>query len=364
MRLVKFFEFKESDLEPIKSFRLKDDLNTQLWSDFELDESVREQLLQIGQDFYESTEISADVVDIALCGSLCNYNWSEKYSDYDLHIIIKYSDVDDNRELVEQLCDYAKKIWNGQHDITIKGYEVEVAIQDEQDLKDAIASGRMGGVFSLMKNKWIKRPEKIEFEPDESLISEKAKTIMQKIDDIEEQVDEDKYSAFKEKIDKVWKKVKDYRKSGLESESGEYSIGNLVFKLLRRNGYINKVMKLKRYAYDKQFESSEHDEGVLRLLYLIDDLDKKLSEQSDESWSQSISYTYDETKDYIDIHYSSCGYSEGFSDDLRVFYKEMPIKVLRENKGNTVFGDYENNREEKYNSFDELIDDIKDEFGL
>ena len=152
MRLVKFFEFKESDLEPIKSFRLKDDLNTQLWSDFELDESVREQLLQIGQDFYESTEISADVVDIALCGSLCNYNWSEKYSDYDLHIIIKYSDVDDNRELVEQLCDYAKKIWNGQHDITIKGYEVEVAIQDEQDLKDAIASGRMGGVFSLMKN--------------------------------------------------------------------------------------------------------------------------------------------------------------------------------------------------------------------
>ena len=42
---------------------------------------------------------------------------------------------------------------------------------------------------------------------------------MQKIDDIEEQVDEDKYSAFKEKIDKVWKKVKDYRKSGLESES-------------------------------------------------------------------------------------------------------------------------------------------------
>lgn len=364
MKLVKFFEFKESDLEPIKSFRLKDELNTKLWSDFELDESVREQLLQIGQDFYESTEISADVVDIALCGSLCNYNWSEKYSDYDLHIIIKYSDVDENIELVTQLCDYAKKIWNEQHDITIKGYEVEVAIQDEQDLKDAIASGRMGGVFSLMKNKWIKRPKKIEFEPDEGLIAEKAKTIMQKIDDIEEQVDEDKYSAFKEKIDKVWKKVKDYRKSGLESESGEYSIGNLVFKLLRRNGYINKVMKLKRYAYDKQFESSEHDNDVLRLLYLIDELDKEMSKKSDESWSMSISYEYDESKDYIDIHYSSHGYSEGFSDDLRVFYKERPIRVLRDNSGRTVFGDYDNSREEKFNSFDELINDIKDEFGL
>lgn len=256
MKIVKFFEFKESDLDPIKSFKLKDELNTKLWSDFKLDEVVREQLLQIGKDFYESTEIGADVVDIVLCGSLCNYNWSEKYSDYDLHIIIRYSDVDENLELVTQLCDYAKKMWNEQHDITIKGYEVEVAIQDEQDLKDAIASGRMGGVFSLMKNKWIKRPKRVDFEPDERLIAEKAKTIMQKIDDIEEQINRDKYSDLKEKINKVWEKVKHYRKSGLESESGEYSIGNLVFKLLRRNGYINKIMKLKRYAYDKQFESN------------------------------------------------------------------------------------------------------------
>ena len=71
---------------------------------------------------------------------------------------------------------------------------------------------------------------------------------------MEEQVDEDKWQYFEQKIDKVWKKIKNYRKSGLDSEDGEFSIGNLVFKLLRRNGYIEKVMKLKRYAYDKQFE--------------------------------------------------------------------------------------------------------------
>ena len=49
------------------------------------------------------------------------------------------------------------------------------------------------------------------------------------------------------------KKIKDFRKSGLDCEDGEFSVGNLVFKLLRRNGYIEKVMKIKRYAYDKQF---------------------------------------------------------------------------------------------------------------
>ena len=94
----------------------------------------------------------------------------------------------------------------------------------------------------------------VEFEPDEKMIKKKSKTIMLQVDDIEDQIDEDKYESFKQKIDRVWTKIKDLRKSGLESESGEYSIGNLVFKLLRRNGYIGKIMELKKYAYEKQFK--------------------------------------------------------------------------------------------------------------
>jgi hypothetical protein len=254
MKLVKYFEFNQQDLEPIKSFYLKDELNTKLWDDFKLEDEVREQLLTIAQDFYEKVELSADVVDIVLAGSLCNYNWSEKYSDFDLHVIIDFDDVDDNFELVEKACDYAKKVWNAQHDIKIKNYEVEIAIQDNDDLDKAIEGGRMGGVFSLLNNRWIKRPERVDFEPDEKLISEKAKTIMMSVDDIEEESEEDKYEAFDEKISKVWKKIKDYRQSGLESESGEYSVGNLVFKLLRRNGYVGKIMELKRKVYDNQFK--------------------------------------------------------------------------------------------------------------
>ena len=255
MKVDKYFEFVQADLEPIKSFYLKDELNPKVWDEeSELDSEIREQLLQIAQDFYENIEMPADVVDIAFCGSLCNYNWSEKYSDFDLHVIIDFDDVDDNFELVEKACDYAKKVWNAQHDIKIKNYEVEIAIQDNDDLNKAIEGGRMGGVFSLLNNRWIKRPERADFEPDESLISEKAKTIMMSVDDIEEESEEDKYEAFDEKISKVWKKIKDYRQSGLESESGEYSVGNLVFKLLRRNGYIGKIMELKRKVYDNQFK--------------------------------------------------------------------------------------------------------------
>jgi len=253
MEIRKYFEFVKSDFDAIKSFYIKDELSQKVWDDFKLKDEIKEQLITIGQDFFEKIEIEVDVKDIVFCGSLCNYNWSENYSDFDLHIIIDFNDVNEDYELVEKLCDYAKKMWNSQHDIKIKGYDVEIAIQDENDLSETLKTTRMGGVYSLLNNKWIKKPTKVEFEPDENLIKEKSKTLMMKIDDIEESDNID-YDDLKEKTDSVWKKIKDFRKSGLESESGEFSIGNLVFKLLRRNGYISKIMEIKKDSYDKQFK--------------------------------------------------------------------------------------------------------------
>ena len=248
MKLIKYFEFNQGDLDAVKSFRIKDELNPKIWTDFEINSEVREDLLKIAQDFYGSTDLQADVDDIILTGSLSNYNWSEKYSDYDLHILIDFSQVNESVELVKKYADSVKKIWNDAHDIKIKGYEVEVYIQDVSEPHTST------GVFSLLNNKWKVKPERVEFEPDEDMIEEKGKSVMMLVDDLEEEVDEDKYESFVEKLQKVWDKVKNYRKSGLESEGGELSLGNLVFKFLRRNGYIEKIMKLKKKSYDKQFK--------------------------------------------------------------------------------------------------------------
>lgn len=248
MKLIKYFEFNQEDLDAVKSFRIKDELNPKIWTDFEINSEVREDLLKIAQDFYGSTDLQADVDDIILTGSLSNYNWSEKYSDYDLHILIDFSQVNESVELVKKYADSVKKIWNDEHDIKIKGYEVEVYIQDVSEPHTST------GVFSLLNNKWKVKPERVEFEPDENMIEEKGKSVMMLVDDLEEEVDEDKYESFVEKLQKVWDKVKNYRKSGLESEGGELSLGNLVFKFLRRNGYIEKIMKLKKKSYDKQFK--------------------------------------------------------------------------------------------------------------
>jgi len=171
-----------------------------------------------------------------------------------LHIIIDFSDVDEDYDLVENLCDLAKKVWNSQHQIRIKGYDVEIAIQDSEVMFQEIKDGKMGGVFSLQKNEWVKKPEKIEFKPNERQIKEKSKNIMMSIDEIDEESKTKEFNQLESKITRVWKKIKDYRKSGLESESGEFSMGNLVFKLLRRNGYIDRFMETKRKLYDSQFK--------------------------------------------------------------------------------------------------------------
>ena len=357
MRFQKFFEFNQKDLEPIKSFYIKDELNPKLWDNFELDQDVRENLLTIARDFFETLDTECEVKDIALCGSLCNYNWSEKYSDYDLHIIIDFRDIDENVELVEKFCDYAKKQWNSNHDITLKGYEVEVAIQDEKDLKTAISSGRMGGVFSLMKNKWTKKPEKVEFIPDEKTLERKATVLMDTIDELEEEVDEDKYPKFKEKIDRLWKKIKKYR--------GEYSTGNLLFKLLRRNGYISKVMDLKKKSYDMQFESINewYDDTLLKFFYELDELSKKCDEESDEGWSTYLNYEYQEDNQKIIIEFGSSGYEEGSSEDWIIDFSDLEEIVVKwENSHSGPYGDGQNKGEMKFYSFKELLKEIKENF--
>jgi len=246
--MKKFYEFVQADLEPVKSFEIKDELNPKVWDGEEINQEVREQLLQIAQDFYDGTELEADVKDIILTGSLANYNWSEKYSDYDLHILIDFVEINDDEELVKKYCDSVKNIWNGLHDIKIEGYEVEVYIQGIKEPHKA------SGIYSLLNDEWNIKPSKKDFEPDEESIREKAKSAMMMVDDLEGDIDEDKYEEFQKKLDKVWDKIKNYRKSGLATEGGEFSTGNLVFKLLRRNGYIGKVLTLKRKSYDNQFK--------------------------------------------------------------------------------------------------------------
>ena len=243
-----FEEFTQAQFEPIESFKLQDELNPEVWSDSVLDSDIKEELLQLAKDYFDDLDLgNVEMEDIIFTGSLANYNWS-KYSDFDLHLVFYFSDVNEDVDLVRKYLDAVEKSWKLQHDIKIKGYDVEIYCQDSNQEHHST------GIYSLINDEWIKKPSKENFEPDEELIRKKAEIYMSSINDLEKKFDENKpYDTLEPKLKKVWKKIKDGRQAGLERE-GEFSVENLVFKLLRRNGYIERFMNLKRKSYDKQYK--------------------------------------------------------------------------------------------------------------
>jgi len=243
-----FEEFTQAQFEPIKSFKLQDDLNPEVWSDSTLDSDIKEELIQLANDYFNDLDLgSVELKDIIFTGSLANFNWS-KYSDFDLHLVFDFSDVNEDVDLVRKYLDAVEKAWKLQHDIKIKGYDVEIYCQDSNQPHHST------GIYSLMDDEWIKKPSKEDFEPDEELIRKKAEIYMKTINELEDQFRDGKtYDELSKKMKKIWKKIKDGRQAGLDRE-GEFSVENLVFKLLRRNGYIERFMNLKRKSYDKQYK--------------------------------------------------------------------------------------------------------------
>jgi hypothetical protein len=244
-----FLEFQaQAQFEPIKSFYLQDDLNRKVWGDDDkLKEDLKKELLQIANDYLDYLEVEVELDDVILTGSLANYNWS-KYSDFDVHLVFKFSDIDENVELVQKFLDAAEKVWKFQHDLTIDGFPVELYCQDSD------AEHTSTGIYSILNDEWVKKPIKEDFTPDEELIKTKARKVMDSIKELEDDLEKDVDSKeLLSKLKKTWKKIKDARQAGLEKE-GEYSIENLIFKLLRRNGYIQRILDVKKKAYDKQFK--------------------------------------------------------------------------------------------------------------
>jgi hypothetical protein len=249
--IKKFFEYflTSEDFAPIQSFYLQDDLNREIWDDKNdsLKPDIKKGLLKIAYDYLNYLEVEIELSDIIFVGSLSNYNWS-KYSDFDVHLVFDFSSIDENIELVGKYLDTAEKLWKIQHDINIFGFPVELYCQDINHKLTAT------GVYSLLNDNWLIKPTKQNFVPDEDLIKEKSEKVMTSIDDIEKDYKNNMdYDALMLKLKKVWKKIKDARQAGLLKE-GEFSIENLVFKLIRRNGYIQKIMDIRRNSYDRQFK--------------------------------------------------------------------------------------------------------------
>lgn len=246
-------------LEPeevdLSSFEIKDKLNPKFWKNNKIDSRIRLKLLDIADDFVDSLEVKwVEPEDIIMTGSLANFTWNEEYSDIDLHIIMDFKKVDKRSDFVKNYFKSKKKEWEDKHEnLKIYGFPIEVYVQDKYEKHTA------SGVYSLEKNEWIIEPNRDNFDENDyeddvvkQKVSEYTKKIDKLLEDFEEKTTESDIETIYNKSVSLFNKIKDERNDELHAKDAkELSNGNLIFKSLRRNGYIEKLINLRNNSYDK-----------------------------------------------------------------------------------------------------------------
>jgi Txe/YoeB family toxin of Txe-Axe toxin-antitoxin module len=107
------------------------------------------------------------------------------------------------------------------------------------------------GVYSVLNDEWISKPSKEKPQLERGVLTTKIDGWKDKIENLITNIKKEGLKANEEKVEKLKKKLKDYRKSGLEKE-GEYSYENLVFKYLRRSGLLEKLYNTVSRQTDKE----------------------------------------------------------------------------------------------------------------
>lgn len=228
-----------------------DTLNPKLWDGFELKPEVADKLKEIAQTFIEYLDIPDEAIeDIVFTGSSANYNYT-RFSDIDLHLRVDYDKVHENCPIVEGYLWALKASFNKDHDISIYGVPVELYAENVNE--PAISNG----VYSLMTDEWLSKPEQIP--PTENDIAVNAK--FNEIADAVDRIEDSEVAA--ELLDKIYV----MRKAGL-AKGGELSVENLAFKKLRNGGYIDRLREMKKEQVDKDLslENLQLDKEVLNIL--------------------------------------------------------------------------------------------------
>lgn len=215
-------------VESLLGIAYHETLNPLLW-DTETDTlrpEVKEKLLSDARFFVQKLDDpNLAVLDIVLTGSNAAYNYSD-VSDIDVHIIVDMSKLDYARVAQQYFMD-KKRLWSDKYSVTIHGLPVEFYVQDASD--NLVANGE----YSLLHDRWLRRPVRMAVPDNDRAVQAKAK-VFQK--DVDRAVSSRNLST----INRLRDKIKRLRASGLQ-RGGEYSTENLAFKVLRNSGAIGRL---------------------------------------------------------------------------------------------------------------------------
>lgn len=229
---------------------LHDTLNPKLWTEGnELKPFVRDRLLKVVDKYIESSEVltEQDVIDVELLGSNASYNYTP-YSDLDVHLVVNMEAVSCDPALFQLACNAERSNFNKNYDITIKGIEIEMYVEDVK------ASTASNGIYSLYKDEWIKFPSKItvpNYDNDEEYIKlldswkNLAKTTL---------ANATSASQVQDYINNLY----NLRRTSIMTD-GEFGKGNLIFKEIRNLGLLDELKQ-------RQYELSSKELSLESLL--------------------------------------------------------------------------------------------------
>jgi predicted nucleotidyltransferase len=213
-------------------------LNNQVWTkQNKILPSIRRKLLEVAEWVTKNLSDMVEIKDVYFTGSLATYKWTPT-SDIDLHIIVDIKEKICD-EPVQEYLDLKSKLFNKEHNIFIKGYKLEVNMKE----KETALKGK--GIYDLVKNEWLIEPTPVTRTVKDPEVQKKAEKFQQKIDLLLAR------NGSIEDVDELKKKIKEMRVQGLQKE-GEYSVGNLAFKVLRNSEYLGKLFNYKADLIDKR----------------------------------------------------------------------------------------------------------------
>jgi hypothetical protein len=164
--------------------------------------------------------------------------------------------VGENIHLVKNYLMAKKSVWNANYPLSLQGTPIELYAQDSnEELHSSV------GEYSLLNDKWIRKPSADTISIDDSIIDQKVKPLAYEI----EQLDAND-PKLKKRIEALMRRIRSMRQAGLDAE-GEYSVENLAYKKLRNDGHLDKLKNLLRkvtVAY-LQTESVIHEDVVTAL---------------------------------------------------------------------------------------------------
>ena len=239
---MNIFELETFNLADAVKFNEK--LNPRLWDEHEkMRPDVHKALMSIAEDFRTSLGIpDLDLVDITVSGSNAAYTYTPE-SDIDLHLVVNFPT--ENIDVYRELFNAKKFQYNTQHKITIGGMPVELYVQDASEPHVS------QGIYSLLNNEWIEIPKRRKSEVDDVSVRSKFEDYS---DRIEQTIASKNSSEIKQLIDRIGQ----MRKAGLHG-AGEFSVENLVFKMLRHNGLLQKLFDARNEAHDAELSLAERE---------------------------------------------------------------------------------------------------------